>query len=131
MGLSKCSKQKVLPEERVRQALLRQMVGPLSFPKGLISVEKTIEATSRRADIVVYRQAEEGLAVLLLVECKAVAADEEGAFRQAVGYLAKVEAPFWCLAHASGVRTFWKERNAVHSVPFLPSYPQLLKSFLI
>ncbi len=28
------------PEERVRQALLSQMIGPLGFPKGLLAVEK-------------------------------------------------------------------------------------------
>jgi hypothetical protein len=116
------------PEERVRQALLRHMLGSLSFPKGLIAVEKKIGPSKRRFDIVAYRNEGNGLIPLLLIECKASCDDEEKAFRQAVGYRAGILAPFWCLAHAKGIRTFWLEENTVRTVPFLPSYPQLLLS---
>jgi hypothetical protein len=128
----RCKKVAGTPEERVRQALLRQMLDFLSFPKGLISVEKKLGTSLRRVDIVVYRKVEGDLIPLLLVECKASPVDEEAAFRQAAGYRAlvadKMYAPFWCLAHASGIRTFWLEGNEQHSVPFLPPYPQLLKT---
>lgn len=115
------------PEERIRQALLHQMLHSLSFPKGLVSVEKKIGAVNRRVDIIVYLKKESQLMPLLLIECKAGVADEESAFRQAVGYLASMAAPFWSLAHAGGVRTFWSEGGTLYSVPFLPPYQQLLR----
>ena len=114
----------IRPEERVRQALLRQMLGPLSFPKGLISVELAI-AAKRRADIVVYRKKGDTLNPLLLVECKHESVDEV-AYAQAMGYNFDLKAPFWCLAHEGGIRTFWKESGQIKSVGFLPPYPQLL-----
>ncbi len=127
----RCKKVANTPEERVRQALLRHMVDCLSFPKGLIGVEKKIAAGFRRVDIVVFKKNDEHLIPLLLVECKASALDEETAFRQATGYRAACGLPpFWCLAHAAGIRTFWYEENVLRSVPFLPPYSQLLRSFL-
>ena len=111
------------PEERVRQSLLLQMIGPLRFPKGLISVEVSI-ACGRRADIIAYNHLHQPL---LLIECKAEAADEEVVFRQAFGYNASIGAPFWALAHAGGVRLFWMEGSELKSIPFLPPYSQLTK----
>jgi hypothetical protein len=109
------------PEERVRQGLLIQMLGPLGFPKGLIAVEQVL-AHGRRADIVVYRS--DG-SPLLLVECKVDGKDAEVAFRQALGYNASLKCPFWCLAHEGGVETFWMEKEMVRSVLFLPQYVEL------
>jgi hypothetical protein len=127
----RCKKVAGTPEERVRQTLLRQMLDFLSFPKGLISVEKKIGMSLRRVDIIVYRKIESDLVPLLLVECKASQVDEEAAFRQAAGYrsLCVDHALFWCLAHANGIRTFWLEGDKQLSVPFLPPYPQLIKHF--
>jgi len=117
------------PEERVRQSLLLQMIGPLGFPKGLVAVEKSI-SNGRRADIIAYAKQKDRLIPLLLIECKAIALDEEVVFRQAFGYNASIGAPFWCLAHADGVRMFWMEGEALKSIPFLPPYDQLLLRIL-
>lgn len=119
---------KSVNEERVRQALLQQMLGPLSFPKGLISVEQKI-AAKRRADIIVYIQKGGDLKPLLLVECKRERMDE-AAYMQAVGYNTSLQAPFWCLAHAGGVRTFWKEKGELQSIGFLPPYIQLVQRYV-
>ena len=115
----------IVSEEHVRQALLRQMLGPLAFPKGLISVEQGI-AARRRADIVVYVKQGSTLKPLLLIECKKFKMDEE-AYAQAMGYNTHLKAFFWALAHAGGIRTFWKEQGSIQSVGFLPPYPQLIK----
>jgi hypothetical protein len=105
------------------------MLGPLAFPKGLIAVEKKVGALSRRTDVVAYCRGEEGgLRPLVLVECKAEKADEE-AYRQASGYNGLLAAPYLCLAHGGGIRTFWKEGEEIRSVPFLPPYAQLLQRF--
>ena len=111
------------PEELVRQSLLLQMIGPLGFPKGLISVEASI-ACGRRADIIAYNHQH---LPLLLIECKAEAVDEEVVFRQAFGYNASIGAPFWAIAHSLGVRLFWMEGSTLKSIPFLPPYSQLTK----
>jgi hypothetical protein len=114
------------PEERIRQALLAQMLGNLGFPKGLLAVEKKI-ATGRRIDILAYMSKEQDLQPLLLVECKAEAIYAEASFRQALGYRkACGMPPFWCLAHKAGIRTFWQENDNLYSVPYLPPYSQLL-----
>lgn len=108
-----------LPEERVRQALLQQMLGPLGYPKGLIAVEKRI-GKGRRADILAFVKKGDELKPLLLIECKAEMLNEE-AYYQASGYNTFLAAPFICLAHSGGIRTFWK----TGSVHFLPPYKQL------
>jgi hypothetical protein len=112
------------PEERVRQALLRQMIGPLGFPKGLISVEETL-LHHRRADILVYRPIGDEMVPLLLVECKAEKIEPQS-YLQLTGYNASLRASFWCLAFLGGIETFWREGEQVRSVRFLPPYQQLL-----
>jgi hypothetical protein len=114
------------PEERVRQSLIAQLIGPLGFPRGLISVEKTI-SHGRRADLIVYAKKQDQLIPLLLMECKAKMGDEDVVFRQAFGYNASVVAPFWGLAHVGGVRLFWREEREVKSISFIPSYDQLIQ----
>lgn len=107
------------PEELVRQKLLQLMIGPLGYPKGLISVEKKIG--ERRYDLVCFTKE---IAPLLLVECKAIELNE-AAVNQAFGYNDTLKAPFICLANAAEVKTLWSERGNLVSVPFLPSYEQL------
>jgi hypothetical protein len=112
------------PEERVRQALLQQMVGVLAFPKSLIAVEKKL-LSQRRADIIVYRLQGADLTPLVVIECKAADLDAE-AIRQVVGYNNLLAAPFLCVAHQGGIETFWKEGSALRSIGFLPPYSQLI-----
>lgn len=102
------------------------MLGPLGYPKGLLSVEKGISSTlKRRVDILCYTPHKEGLIPLLLVECKAV---DEGVLpeNQVLGYNFAIEAPFLCVIQGENAKTFWKEGKALASVPFLPSYSQLI-----
>ncbi len=113
------------PEERVRQALLFQMLGPLTFPRSLVTVEKRV-GTTRRSDIVAFAKVGEELKPVVLIECKAEVVNEE-TYAQAAGYNAFLSAPFICLAHAGGIRTFWKTDTGLQSVPFLPPYAQLVR----
>jgi hypothetical protein len=121
------------PEERVRQKWILAMMGPLGYPKGLISVEKDLKAASlkqistdpnRRIDILCYTPSAEGLKPLLLVECKAPD-NKESAEAQVLGYEFYVEAPFFCVIRGERAITFWKEKDRFASVPFLPTYLQL------
>ena len=137
MALSKCSKKSLwdpirrcyvsaTPEERVRQKWLSLMTGPLGYPKGLLSVESAVYNSNRRFDVLCCTPAEGGLIPLLLIECKAE--DEKGAATsQVFGYNEEICAPFVCVIQGDAAQTFWKEGEKVVSVPFLPTYAQLIE----
>lgn len=115
------------PEEKVRQAWISHMIGPLGFPKGLLSIEKGgIGASKRRLDLLCMTPFGDGLKALLLMECKAGSSKNKGE-QQVRGYNAFVRAPFVCIADEEGAQTFWQEGSVLHSVPFLPKYEQLVQ----
>lgn len=122
------------PEERVRQQFIQKMTTELGFPKGLLAVEKDLASLSRlstadprrRIDILAWVPGKEGLEPLLLVECKAEAIDE-AALAQVLGYNRAIGAPFVCLTNGTTTKTFWKEKNKMVSISFLPSFSQLIE----
>ncbi|HSX13309.1 MAG TPA: type I restriction enzyme HsdR N-terminal domain-containing protein [Chlamydiales bacterium] len=113
------------PEEKIRQKWISAMIGPLGYPRGLLSVEKGISQLKRRADIICYTPGKEGLVPLLIIECKA---EDEGIVpeKQILGYNSTIQAPFLCIIQGDKVKTFWKENENLASVPFLPAYSQLI-----
>ena len=120
-------------EEVVRQNLIAQMIGQLGYAKGLLAVEKKLSAIAsihadadpeRRIDLLCFLPKKEHFAPLLLVECKAMEIDS-GAENQLFGYNRHIRAPFLALASPSGVKTLWREKGKIASVPFLPSFSQL------
>ena len=122
------------PEEKVRQKFIQIMIGELGFPKGLLAVEKEVASLSplstvdphRRIDILVLAPGKEGLQPLLLVECKAESIDE-AALSQVLGYNRAIGAPFICLTNGILTKTFWKQKNEMVSISFLPSFSQLMR----
>ncbi len=128
----RCCHVKETPEEKVRQAWIRHMIGPLQYPRGLLSVEKGIETvvqgqkSSRRVDILCFTPGGDGLLPLLILECKA---ENLGlrAEQQVLGYNYFICAPFVAIASQKGAKLFWQEESVMKSVPFLPSYEQLLQ----
>lgn len=118
------------PEEIVRQKLLADMTGPLGYPRGHLAVEKNLFSfgLQRRVDLVCfYSERSTGvLKPLLLIECKAGSLAEE-AENQLFGYNAQIGAPFLCLTNGAERKTIWQELGALRSVPFLPSYAQLIE----
>jgi hypothetical protein len=121
------------PEAKIRQALLEWMVAQCGYPRSLLAVEGEIEKEGgresgwpRRFDIVCYQRCKDRLQPLLLVECKAGALTEK-AERQLLGYNLTIQAPFLALANGSSLQTIWFEKGEKRSIPFLPSYQQLLE----
>lgn len=102
------------------------MTSEWGYPKSLISIEKKVG--TRRYDILVY--AKQSLKPLLLIECKAEKLTES-AFNQVLGYNESIGAPFFCLASATEIKTFWQEGDKMISVPFLPTYNDLYDSLRI
>lgn len=124
------------PEEKVRQDLICRMIGSLGYPRSLISVEKAIsslirvgreEDPLRRIDILCFMPKSDGLSPLLLVECKASESALDQAEAQVLGYNEKIKAPFIALASPMGVKTLWQEGKKMASIPFLPSFAQLVE----
>lgn len=121
----RCCQVEASPEEIVRQRWILAMLGPLGYPKGLISIEKSVPKRKRRFDILVYTPGGNGLNPLLLMECKA---EDEGIVpeKQVIGYNFTVQAPFFSVIQGEKVRTFWKEGEKTVSISFLPTYAQLV-----
>lgn len=127
------------PEERVRQALLKQMVHTLHFPKELIAVEMHLNALpflshlapDRRADVLVFGKNIHplySLYPLLLIECKRGPFTQK-ALDQLMGYNHYVKAAFVALACKEQLKVaFCHRKGEVQLLSFLPSYDQLLKA---
>lgn len=123
------------PEEKIRQALILQMIGGLGYPKGLIAVEKDLSSLARvpsdsdpnrRIDLLCFVPGNDGLRPLLLVECKAEKEEEQAAERQVFGYNLRIGAPFVAIAGPNGIKTLWREKERIASVPFLPPFAELV-----
>lgn len=87
-----------LPEEKVRQSLIREMIDNLGYPQNSIAIEKSLDQLphllsksslpKRRADLIVFAKdlhAKHPFYPLLLVECKAVPITDR-TLRQIAGY---------------------------------------------
>lgn len=129
-----------LPEELVRQRLLRSMLQHLGFSRAHIAVEKelrqlpgispTHKLPERRVDVVCFSpeiSVDKSLAPLLLIECKEKNA-RESAIEQLLGYNAYVQAPFIGLADEEGVRLAYNTEEGWEWIPFLPSYRELVNA---
>jgi hypothetical protein len=102
------------------------MISEWGFPKSLIAVEKGVPPLKRRIDLLCYAPVKGELIPLLIVECKAHFLNE-AAERQLLGYNGSIGAPFLCLASGERVNTFWRQAGGIASVPFLPTYTELLQ----
>jgi hypothetical protein len=129
------------PEERVRQALLAQMVDVLGFPRHTLLVEQELKALphlarakdpipDRRADLICLAQGihpEFPLYPLLLIECKDKQIDQK-AVDQVIGYNCFVRAPFLAIAAQGQIQMgHWDGGVGRYVfVPLLPPYADLL-----
>lgn len=130
-----------LPEEIVRQRVLRHMVEEKGYPLSLIAVEQSLKSLphlsssvrrsvpNRRADIVCFIPAAATLYPLLIIECKAIKL-APAVVHQIVGYNYFVRSQFIAVANQEEVRTGWyhPEKREYAFVPFLPSYEDLAPS---
>lgn len=129
-----------LPEEIVRQSLIKDMVENKGYPLMGLVVEKPLNQfphlshrkglPNRRADIVCFVKAKEGgLLPLLLIECKAEEWTEK-AISQVLGYNHYLGALYIALADSVKVRT-GKYDPTTQSYTFaetLPSFHELAQT---
>ncbi|MGM0439531.1 MAG: type I restriction enzyme HsdR N-terminal domain-containing protein [Chlamydiota bacterium] len=122
------------PEERIRQGIIRLMIGDLGYPKELIGVEKALVSLphlsgvgsplpDRRVDIICWRGGT--LEPLVVIECKAVKITPQ-VLRQVEGYNYYLQSPFIAVANNDEIRTGWLGPGGYEYVDFLPSYKELV-----
>jgi hypothetical protein len=121
---------KALPEERVRQSLLRWLVEEIGAPRRLIALEYPLStlnpASRKRADAVVWRAAgaEGGLRPWLLAECKAPGVRLTDAVADQVrGYAEKVRAEYVLVTNGKDTRCFRLRADAYAVIDGLPQFP--------
>jgi hypothetical protein len=118
---------KALPEERVRQALLRWLVEQIGAPPRLIAVEYPLSAldpgSRKRADVVVWKTAAGGLEPWLLAECKAPAVRlTEGVADQVRRYAEKIRAHHVLVTNGKDSRCFRREGERYAEIEGLPGF---------
>ena len=130
-----------LPEEKIRQALIKKMTESLGYPLNYLALEKSLNGLphlqfssalpKRRADLIVFSQGTGpnfSLYPLLLIECKATSLTNK-VLRQLVGYNRFIGAHF--IAAINEMQSIIghfeeKNKNYVFSEG-LPSYPLLIE----
>ncbi len=84
------------PEEWVRQHVVCQLIEN-NFPKGRISVERSLPNSNKRYDVVVY---DRDMKPFFLVECKAPKVNiDQNTINQVSGYLAILDIPHVLLSN--------------------------------
>ena len=128
---------KPLPEEIIRNDLVKEMIYSLGYPKSSLSIEKKLKLLphikkekypNRRADIICFASGihkDFELYPLILIECKKDKLNKN-AFDQVIGYNYFVKAYFIALANKDEKIVFYKKKDKYESLKFLPTYRQLL-----
>lgn len=135
-----------LPEEHVRQRMLRHLFEDRGFPAPLVAVEKSLKQMphlsaaglvgmpNRRADIVCFARGihpSSDLYPLLIIECKSVKLTPK-VIHQVSGYNHYVQACFIAIVNDEEICTGWFDRvkGAYEFIDYLPSYDELIESLL-
>lgn len=127
------------PEERVRQQLLKKMIYGLSYPRELLSIEKSLPelcinshlAPSRRVDIVCFAKgqgAQSSLYPLLIIECKEKAELLDDALEQVKGYNHFLKALFIAVAYPEGEVFGYPADKGMAFLQYLPKYQDLISA---
>ena len=117
---------RLTPEEWVRQHLVRTLVEVLGYPRGLLAVEKQVEAVGgpRRADLVAYGRGDVPPRPVLIAECKApTVALGQRVFDQVSRYNTVTLAPH--LVVTNGREHFcWRVDHDARTYHFLDAIPR-------
>jgi len=130
-----------LPEEIVRQKILKKMIEELGYPRSYLVVEQNLSTLpfvdgkellgfKRRADIICFGKnihPDHAMYPLLLIECKAHRLSN-AVFNQVEGYNAIVKAYFFAVVNNKEIYTCWLDpkNRVLRKVAYLPPYKDLL-----
>jgi Type I restriction enzyme R protein N terminus (HSDR_N) len=134
-----------LPEEIVRQDLIKKMIFNLGYPSSVLMLEKSLrqmphltlssqKLPDRRADIVCFGRGIHphfDLYPLLLIECKSVKLSSK-VINQVAGYNHYMQSYFIAIANQEEIRTGWfdKEKKEYTFINRLPTYLELMNSII-
>ena len=111
------------PEEWVRQHFIAYFLNDLSYPKGLLTVEKKIQygAMEKRWDLATFIANQE---CFLLLECKAPSIPiTKAVFEQSLTYFKGLQSRFLVLSNGIEHVIFKKEEDGLKIVNEFPDYP--------
>ena len=111
------------PEEWVRQHFIAYFLNDLSYPKGLLTVEKKIQygAMEKRWDLATFMANQE---CFLLLECKAPSIPiTKAVFEQSLTYFKGLQSRFLVLSNGIKHVIFKKEEDGLKIVNEFPDYP--------
>lgn len=111
------------PEEWVRQHFIAYFLNDLSYPKGLLTVEKKIQygAMEKRWDLATFMANQE---CFLLLECKAPSIPiTKAVFEQSLTYFKGLQSRFLVLSNGIEHVIFKKEEDGLKIVNEFPDYP--------
>tara|TARA_A200000113_G_scaffold207014_1_gene204331 strand:+ start:145 stop:600 length:456 start_codon:yes stop_codon:yes gene_type:complete len=111
------------PEEWVRQHFIAYFLNDLSYPKGLLTVEKKIQygAMEKRWDLATFMANQE---CFLLLECKAPSIPiTKAVFEQSLTYFKGLQSRFLVLSNGIEHVIFKKEEDCLKIVNEFPDYP--------
>lgn len=120
---------KALPEEKVRQALLRWLAEALGVPASLTVSEYPLSAlhpsSRKRADVVAWRPGGAGLRPWLLAECKAPGVRlTDTVADQVRGYAAAIRAEHVLVTNGTDTRCFRLDGARYVEANGLPAFPK-------
>lgn len=129
-----------LPEEKIRQQLIDQMINQLGYPKGNLTLETSLHQLphlqgavrtlpQRRTDLICFGKGihpQWDLYPLLVVECKAVKLTQK-AMTQLIGYNHYLNARFIALTNGEEKKVGWRENGQYQFIHWLPSYRELME----
>ncbi len=125
------------PEEKVRQKLIQKMIYKLSYPRELLSIERSLADLSgtlahkkipnRRVDITSFAKKNTLLYPLLVIECKESEGLTQDALAQLQGYNYFIKAPFIAIAYPEGEVFGYATKSGFTYLPYLPSYEDLIR----
>ncbi len=129
-----------LPEEKVRQALLTQLIDEMGYPASGIAVEKALKQMPhinskqklpvRRADLISFAPGIHPLHALyplLLIECKAVPLNQ-AVINQVVSYNHFVKAYYIAVANQEEIRLGWYDGQKYRFQNGLSTYETLISN---
>lgn len=126
------------PEEKVRQMLIKKMITTLSYPRELLSIERSLADLSgitahkkipnRRVDITIFAKKSTTLYPILVIECKESKGLVEEAVSQVQGYNYFIKAPFVAVAYPEGEIFGYLTKEGFSTLPYLPSYEDLIRA---
>ncbi len=123
------------PEEIVRQKLIQKMLKELSYPRELLSVEKSLSELCnetvpvRRVDITCFgKNLVGGVSPLLVIECKEQQSYVDQAIEQILGYNHFLKAPFIGVAYPEGELFGFMTKKGLSFLPYFPKYQDLIRA---